>query len=648
LIFVQLSKRMSLILTAPAAAAPAKRDHQARRLSPSPASSSGISADFSAIHGRYFTQAAERTAFDTGIHHLMSTDGVDAAAAAMVGRGVPPAAILDALDTIMESAFAGRGGLRQLFGRGSTLPQQIAKRYALASAAVHRLVNEGALTIQANEIAAQADVDNLANLSRTVTDVNEVAIEIAYLSANTHKATAGAQSIASAVNELVASIDEITRSAGQALDEARSSNQTAMEAMSSVNNLAGTMEHISDATTDTRGKVADLGTAFDQIAAVLGGIEAIAKQTNLLALNATIEAARAGEAGRGFAIVASEVKALANQTAAATDTIAQRIADMRRVIGGMGEAMTRTTTAVAEGHEAIGTVSATMSGIATKVSTVADYMESIAGVLAQQKMASQEIATNVDAGARLARENEGLLQRMAGELQASNDRFSDSAKGWFSASSPRALCEMAKIDHVLFKKKVVDTLMGRTQWAAREVPDHHGCRLGKWYDGMNLPGIRDLPAFKALVAPHERVHAAARRVLSLHEAGQEQEALAALADLNAASHDVLSLLTDLSRAIGAGEGFADRRSHERRKVHAVGSIEGPEGARNVIVEDISAGGARVSGIVPDEVGKRLSLTHDNCDCTGTVVWSDGKAGALRFHAGHAPTSSGARVSNSRT
>ncbi|KAF0124480.1 MAG: methyl-accepting chemotaxis protein [Xanthobacteraceae bacterium] len=635
-------------MTATAAAAPKALDPQVRRLNAVPSIAPGLAFDFSAIHERYFPGAADRTAFDKGIHELMSTDAVDAAASAMVDRGVPPTAILDALDAVMSNAFAGRGGLRQLFGRSSALPQQIARRYALAAAAVHRLVSEEALTIQARDMAAHGDVENLANLSRTVTDVNEVAIEIAYLSANTHRATAGAQSIASAVNELVASIDEITRSAGQALDEAKDSNRTATEAMSSVSNLAGTMEHISTATTDTRGKVADLGTAFDQIAGVLGGIEAIAKQTNLLALNATIEAARAGEAGRGFAVVANEVKALANQTASATETITQRIADMRHVIGGMSEAMTRTTTAVAEGHEAIGSVSATMSGIATKVSTVADYMESIAGVLAQQKIASQEIASNVDAGATLARENQALLQKMAGELQASNDRFSESAKTWFSASSPRALCEMAKIDHVLFKKRVVDTLMGRTQWASRDVPDHHGCRLGKWYDGMNLPGIRDLPPFKALVTPHERVHAAARRVLSLHEAGQEHEALAALADLNSASHDVLSLLSDLSRAIGAGEDTSERRGDTRRRIHGIGSVEGADGARNVIVEDISSGGARVTGIRSDEVGKQLHLTHDDCDCSGTVVWSDGKAGGLRFRSGQVPATAGVKVSNSRT
>jgi methyl-accepting chemotaxis protein len=604
--------------------------------------------DLSAVHERYIPERQARQAFDAGIARLMTGDAPDAGIRAMVAAGTPPPAILDALDTVMEHAASRAGGLEQALGRRTGLLPEIARRYAAAAAAVHRLVSEEALAAQASRLAATADIDNLANLSRTVADVNEVAIEIAYLSANTRQASEGAQSIASAVNELVASIDEITRASAKALEEARTSNETATEALSAVANLSATMGHVSTATTETQSRAGELGAAFDQIAEVLGVIDAIAKQTNLLALNATIEAARAGEAGRGFAVVANEVKALANQTASATDTIGRRIGEMRRVIAGMGEAMGRTTAAVADGQEAIVSVSGTMSGIAEKVGTVANHMDAIAGVLAQQKLASEEIAANVAGSARLATENERLLQRMSGQMQTSNDRFSDSAKTWFTASSPRALCEMAKIDHVLFKKRVVDSLMGRSQWASAEVPDHHGCRLGKWYDGMNLPGIRDLPTFRALVEPHRRVHATAKAALVAHEAGRQTEALAALAELNEASHDVLSMLTDLSRAIGASETHDDRRRHPREEVHAIGRVESPDGARNVVVENISTGGAKISGIGSDEVGKRLRLKHNDCDCDGTVIWSDGKAGALRFAAGQPATSPGVRVSNSRT
>lgn len=597
----------------------------------SPLAASSRLPDLAAVHARYFTDAAAAKAFDCQVTALMFQDAAEPALRSMMAGGTAPAAILDALDAVMAHGVAQHTGLRHVLGRPSELVA-LSRRYAAVSGMVHRIVAEEALADQAADIAARADVANLANLARTVADVNEVAIEIAYLSANTRTATEGAQSIASAVNQMVSSIDEIARASAQALDEAHGSKETATGAVGAVENLIATMGHVGAATSDTRQRVADLESAFDQIAEVLGVIDTIAKQTNLLALNATIEAARAGESGRGFAVVANEVKALATQTASATDTIGRRIGEMRRVIGEMGEAMTRTTAAVDEGRGAIGSVSSTMGMIADKVATVAGHMDSIAGVLAQQKVASQEIAANVDAGAVLARDNEALLQRMAEDLQTSNDRFSDSAKSWFKGSSPQALCEMAKIDHVLFKKRVVDTLMDRTRWPSGDVPDHHGCRLGKWYDAMNIPGIKDLPVFRKLEEPHRRVHESARRALALNEQGQPAEALKVVAELNEASHDVLALLTDLSQAIGAAETVDERRRHARHKVHAPGRVEGADGSRNVIVEDISAGGARLTGVGEADVGARLRLKHDECDCTGTVIWADGKAGAMRFHA----------------
>jgi methyl-accepting chemotaxis protein len=117
-------------------------------------------------------------------------------------------------------------------------------------------------------------------------------------------ATTGVQAVASATEELSASINEIRRQVSESSAIAKS----AVDEAQAVN-----------------GKVGELAGAAQQIGEVVALIRTIAEQTNLLALNATIEAARAGEAGRGFAVVASEVKNLANQTARATEDITQHI-----------------------------------------------------------------------------------------------------------------------------------------------------------------------------------------------------------------------------------------------------------------------------------------------------------------------------------
>jgi methyl-accepting chemotaxis protein len=324
------------------------------------------------------------------------------------------------------------------------------------------------------------------------------------------------------------------------------------------------------------------------------------------------------------------VKVLASQTAGATENIGRRIESLRQVIGQITDAMERTGQAVAGGQGAIGRASDTMSGIAGQVAEVKHHIESITTVLAQQKEASAEIARNVDDLAALARENEALLLRMAENLQGSNDRFSESAKSWFTLSSPRSLCEMAKIDHVLFKKRVVDTLMGRTSWAASEVPDHHGCRLGKWYDSLQSEQIRRIPAFAALVEPHKRVHACARTALEHHHAGRAGAALNALRDLNTASGEVLHLLDQLSQAIDASNQAEERRADPREPVNQLTTIELEGDRRNVVVEDRSRSGARVAGLGGADVGRKLKMQHDGCDCEGTVVWSDGKSAGVKL------------------
>ncbi|MFG1392372.1 methyl-accepting chemotaxis protein [Xanthobacter agilis] len=471
----------------------------------------------------------------------------------LLDDGLAANVLLDALDVAMEHTCLRYS--KQVFipGRAAAL-KTVGRRFASAVAAVESTVAVRALSRKIIEDAHQRDLRNLKNLADTVANVNEVSIELATLTRNTRRTTEGAQSVASAVSELVTSIEEIARSSNEAFGDAQNASHASNEATGAVENLRATTVAISDATDETRKRSIELVAAFDQIADVLKGIDTIAKQTNLLALNATIEAARAGEAGKGFAIVAQEVKALANQTGAATEEIGKRVDGMRLVITRMGEAMARSEEAVAASMQDIEQVSAAVAAIDGTVNTVARSTDAIASVLTQQKIASEEIGARVCQSADLSTDNEKMLMRMASSLQSSNDRFSSSARDWFNADSPVALCEMAKIDHVLFKKHVVDVLMGHAEWHAHEVPDHQHCRLGKWYEAVNIPEIRRLPTFASLVEPHKQVHAAAQLALRHHEERRPDEALQALEVLNTASHEVQRILDLLA---------ADLQAHHR-------------------------------------------------------------------------------------
>ena len=119
----------------------------------------------------------------------------------------------------------------------------------------------------------------------------------------------------------------------------------------------------------------------------------------------------------------------------------------------------------------------------------------------------------------------------------------------FDAESDISLCYKAKLDHVLFKQRIIDTCMGKDKWRVDEIPDHHSCRLGKWYDNVRSEAVRALPVFKGLVEPHEAVHTSAKSAIIASEANRSDEMLRALQDLDSASKRVLLQLDTLATEI---------------------------------------------------------------------------------------------------
>jgi len=165
--------------------------------------------------------------------------------------------------------------------------------------------------------------------------------------------------------------------------------------------VAGSAVQVAENTTRTVGK---LGDSSQEIATVVKLINGIAEQTNLLALNATIEAARAGEAGKGFAVVASEVKELAQETARATEDISKRV-----------EAIQADT---AGAVEAIGQISAV-------IGEINDFQSTIAAAVEEQTATSKEMNRNVAEAASGTRDITAAINGLASGTQETNARVAD-------------------------------------------------------------------------------------------------------------------------------------------------------------------------------------------------------------------------------
>jgi methyl-accepting chemotaxis protein len=249
--------------------------------------------------------------------------------------------------------------------------------------------------IVSNVSASAVQLEQAAGtLTRTAETTQTLSSQV---SGTSEEASSNMQSVATATEELSASVDEIGR-------RVRESSQIAEAAVLQAQ--------------QTDGRIGKLSRAAQQIGDVVKLITAIAEQTNLLALNATIEAARAGEAGRGFAVVASEVKSLASQTAKATDEISSHISGMQG--------------ATQESVAAIKEIGGTIAQISTIASTIASAVE-------QQSSATQEIARsvqNVAQGTQQAAANIMQVNRGATETGSASEEVLNSAQT-LSAGSTR-------------------------------------------------------------------------------------------------------------------------------------------------------------------------------------------------------------------
>jgi methyl-accepting chemotaxis protein len=357
------------------------------------------------------------------------------------------------------------------------------------------------------------------------------------------------QAVASASEEMTASIGEVARTAETVSTDAQSVKSDLASSVDAVNQAFSTMDGISHAFSGLTDKVHALGSASEQITQILKTIEQISNQTNLLALNATIEAARAGDAGKGFAVVASEVKSLAKQTSGATEDVRKRIAGLQQGMTDMLDSMNDGTARVAKGTEVINVVSERIHSVGDRVDSVAEKMVELSSTVGEQAKVTNEVTGNITA---IVHKTDKMIQNID-MLSMAIEKSSSIVQGGLAeiVKNPDAamLVQVTKADHASFKKRVIDTVIGRGKTKSSELPDHHGCRLGKWYDTITDQRIRALPAFKKLEEPHQCVHNAGKQALAHMERGDFPDALLEAEKLNAASKDVIALLDELYQRI---------------------------------------------------------------------------------------------------
>ncbi|CAM3659507.1 Methyl-accepting chemotaxis protein McpS [Pseudomonas reidholzensis] len=269
--------------------------------------------------------------------------------------------------------------------------------------------------------------------------VTQIASAAEELSAVTEQTSAGVNNqkvetdqVATAMNQMAATVHEVARNAEQASEAALMADQQAREGDRVVSEAIAQIERLAGEVVNSSEAMNQLKAESDKIGSVLDVIKSVAQQTNLLALNAAIEAARAGEAGRGFAVVADEVRSLAQRTQQSTEEIealiaglqsgTQRVAsvmdasrgltdssvELTRRAGGSLETITRTVSSIQAMNQQIATAAEQQSAVAEEINRSVMNVRDISD---QTSAASEETASSSVELARLGTHLQGLVGR---------------------------------------------------------------------------------------------------------------------------------------------------------------------------------------------------------------------------------------------
>jgi len=298
----------------------------------------------------------------------------------------------------------------------------------------------------------------IANLRRIIGEINTTTSSLASsseeLSATSDDMSKGAHELSSQTEQVVTAMTEVSqtimdmaKNATSAAEGGKNASETAAKGKTIVDRTAGDMVILAKTVQEAAGTIEELGRSSAQIGAIVEVINGIADQTNLLALNAAIEAARAGEQGRGFAVVADEVRKLAERTGQATKDIAQRIASIQAAAGESVDAMKRGSDEVDKGVKLANEASVSLETIVKTSTNAMDMVQRIAAATEQQSAATEEVSQNMEHIADITKQSSASTEQIkvsASELAKLASNLKEMTS-WFKMTDSTQGAEMAVV-----------------------------------------------------------------------------------------------------------------------------------------------------------------------------------------------------------
>jgi methyl-accepting chemotaxis protein len=339
-----------------------------------------------------------------------------------------------------------------------------------------------------------------------------------------------------------------------AADGAARASDSATKGSQVVDNSIKVMREIADTVQESSRTVASLGERSTQIGTIISSIKEIAEQTNLLALNAAIEAARAGEQGRGFAVVADEVRKLAERTTSATREISTMISSIQGETGTAVSAMQKGMTQVQSGTSEVARSGEALRDILEQINAVATQVSQIAAAAEEQTVSTASISQNIETiketiqvtsnEAKTSAAAASEMNAVAEELMAGIGKFKIREDASLSINK-------AKSAHMIFIGRIKAHLEGALKLDPDALTTHQTCAFGKWYQSLGQQCCSQFAEFRDIDAPHAQVHDLGKQAVKAFNAGDKAKAAELCEKMEACSMTLVGIHDKLNSAIAA-------------------------------------------------------------------------------------------------
>ncbi|HHQ69121.1 MAG TPA: PAS domain S-box protein, partial [Halothiobacillaceae bacterium] len=338
--------------------------------------------------------------------------------------------------------------------------------------------------------------------------------------------------VAAAMNEMTATVADVAEQAAKVAQAVSDAEQQAEAGQQEVARTHKAVCSLANQFTETEAAITELELHGDKIEKVLKVIGEIADQTNLLALNAAIEAARAGEHGRGFAVVADEVRSLARKTQDSTQQI-------NAMIGQLRDGIARSVAEVRTGREQMVGVEAqtektdtALNAIKQAVDNINQMTLQIASATEEQSSVAEEMnqnITSISAQTERTTQDSRQLAELGSDLSGMSGQLTE-LLSQFTSDDGRLDFDSAKQAHRVWIANLRNYLNGDSAAIDKDkLGDDHQCPLGQWYFGQAQDKYRNLPSLKKLEKPHRAFHQKVNQVVAYADQNDLHAANEALA-----------------------------------------------------------------------------------------------------------------------